>query len=346
MNILDLAHELQLVPKRSSSTNGGEYKSKCPKCQGGKDRFCIWPNQGDSGRYWCRVCDAKGDGIQFCRDFLGMSFHGACQKVQVIPRVKAMAAVTKIFKAEVFSPHESSPVDQSWQKAAKSFVDRSHARLLNEPEAIEFLLKRGINLDTIKKFSLGWNSGDLFDERATWGMVHEIKENGQLKRLWLPKGIVIPSYSNDGDPNCSLLFKIKVRRDNWYNGDSFPKYVEVSGSEQSLSIYGDRSRPVMIVESELDAILIQQEASQLVCCLALGGVGKKPDAVTHAWLKRSRLILLSLDFDDVAKKRCAFWMKLYSNLKLWPCPCAKSPGDAYEVYNVNIFNWVRSGMFF
>ena len=49
------------------------------------------------------------------------------------------------------------------------------------------------------------------------------------------------------------------------------------------------SKPVMIVESELDAMLIQQEASDLVCSVALGGVSKKPDAEVHEWLKQSFL---------------------------------------------------------
>ena len=82
MNILDLVREINLHPKRVSSTNGGEYKSECPKCQAGTDRFCIWPNEGDSGRYWCRVCECNGDGIQFCRDFLGMTFQEACNKFE------------------------------------------------------------------------------------------------------------------------------------------------------------------------------------------------------------------------------------------------------------------------
>ena len=38
---------------------------------------------------------------------------------------------------------------------------------------------------------------------------------------------------------------------------------------------------MIIVESELDAILIQQEASDLVCSIPLGGVSKKPDAKTQ-----------------------------------------------------------------
>ena len=92
-----------------------------------------------------------------------------------------------------------------------------------------------------------------------------------------------------------------------------------------LSLYGDISKPVIIVESELDAILIQQEASDLVCSIALGGVSKKPDTKTHNCLKRASLILLSLDFDDVGKKKYSSWMTLYPNLRPWPAPFCKSP---------------------
>ena len=39
----------------------------------------FWP---EKDRFWCRQCNAQGDGIQFCRDFLGLSFREACVKVQ------------------------------------------------------------------------------------------------------------------------------------------------------------------------------------------------------------------------------------------------------------------------
>jgi hypothetical protein len=31
------------------------------------------------------AANAKGDAIQFCRDFLGLSFHAACLKAQLDP---------------------------------------------------------------------------------------------------------------------------------------------------------------------------------------------------------------------------------------------------------------------
>lgn len=337
MNILDLAQELGLSPKRSASTNNGEFKSKCPRCQAGTDRFCIWPNKGESGRYWCRVCDAAGDGIQFCRDFLGLTFQEACQKLHVTPRLKGITNEIP-FKRPKFTPHIAAPVAQSWQQAAKNFIASSHRKLMNQPDMIELLSKRGFTLETIQRFSLGWNGEDLFEERVKWGMPQEMKENGYLKCQWLPKGIVIPSYAGN-EP-----VKLKIRRNDWVQGDSFPKYVEVSGSKQSPSIFGDMSKPVLIVESELDALLVQQNASHLICCIALGGVSKKPDLEVHEWLKQAPLILLSLDFDEAGKKKYSFWMNLYPNLRPWPAAQAKSLGDAIQFFHMDLLKWLKAGL--
>ena len=60
------------------------------------------------------------------------------------------------------------------------------------------------------------------------------------------------------------------------------------------------------LDAYLDAILIQQEASDLVCSVALGGISKKPDVELHEQLKRTPLILLSLDFDGPGKARYSF----------------------------------------
>lgn len=94
----------------------------------------------------------------------------------------------------------------------------------------------------------------------------------------------------------------------------------------------------MIVDSELDVILVQQSATHLMCCLALRGVSKKPDCEIHEWLKHASMILLSLDFDEVGKKRYAFWMKLYPNLRPWPSPQAKSPGNAAQIFHMDILH--------
>ena len=148
---------------------------------------------------------------------------------------------------------------------------------------------------------------------------------------------------NCGD-ECGL--KIKIRRSNWREDDTFPKYVEVSGSRHCPSVYGDISKPVVIVESEFDAILILQEAIHLVCSVALGGVSKKPDADLHALLEKAPLILLALDFDEAGKTRYRFWMELYSHLHPWPAAYSKSPGDDAALTSpASLLEWVKVGLF-
>jgi phage/plasmid primase-like uncharacterized protein len=68
--------------KHVASTNGGEYAGPCPWC-GGTDRFRVWPNEGETGRYWCRQCQRSGDGIQFLRDVHGITYRDACRMLGV-----------------------------------------------------------------------------------------------------------------------------------------------------------------------------------------------------------------------------------------------------------------------
>jgi len=263
-----------------------------------------------------------------------MTFQEACQKLNFTPSLSN----APLIKRKAFVPNIPFPVTSLWQQAAKRFIASSHKILMAQSKIIEYLSQRGFTLDTIQHFSLGWNSQDLFEERGNWGIPPEINENGYPRRQWLPQGIVIPTYVNH-EP-----MKIKIRRSAWTKEDSLPKYVEISGSSQSLSIYGDKSKPIIIVESELDAMLIQQEAGHLICSLALGGVSKKPDAQTHRWLSLAPLILLSLDFDEAGKKKYAFWMTLYPNLRPWPTPCAKSLGDAITIFSIDVLKWINSGL--
>lgn len=338
MNILDLAKEINLNPKRVANTHGGEYKTSCPGCNEGCDRFCIWPKEGINGKYWCRICGRSGDSIQFCRDFLGLTYLEACRKLNQQPNQKSITKKVCPIKNKNYSPHILPEISKEWQLAALNFVNKSAKDLVGNQDAIYFLQKRGFSEQTINTFKLGWNANTLFAKRTSWGLPGAFKEDGQERKQWLPKGIVIPTFEN-GFP-----IKLKIRRCEWHSKDTMPKYVEISGGLQKPSLYGDSSKPIIIVESELDAILIQQFASDLCCCLALGGVGKKPDKQTDDLLRKSQQILLSLDYDEAGKKEYAFWMRNYSNIHPWPASKGKSPGDSFSLYKVDIKKWVYDGL--
>ena len=83
-NLLDLVADAGagiVLKKVATGARGDEYVGPCPVC-GGTDRFHVWPDQKNGeGSYWCRGCDRAGDAIQFCIDFLGMSFVEAAKYV-------------------------------------------------------------------------------------------------------------------------------------------------------------------------------------------------------------------------------------------------------------------------
>lgn len=333
MNLLELVSELNLVSRRSSVTKGGEYHSACPGC-GGKDRFILWPEQG---RYWCRQCDKKGDTIQFCRDFLGMDYRSACAKAGIEPKKMEVSSYSLPFRQE-FSPEPAGIPSEIWQKKAKEFALLCHDSLLKNDEAIQLLSKRGLSLSTIREFCLGWNPMMYSIPLNEWDLPVSLKEDGKERRLWLPKGIVIPVILN------GAVIKLKIRRNDWHMEDHLPKYVEVSGSMKCPAVYGHMElNTILVVEAELDAILIQQHASDLCCCMAIGGAGKKPDLDSDRLLRRVDRILFSLDFDEAGKKAYKFWRSTYAKLKPWPAPKGKSPGDAC-VDGVDLRHWVESGI--
>jgi DNA primase len=331
MNLIDLASEIELFPKRTASTNGGEYHSACPFCRQGTDRFIIWPVQD---RYWCRTCEKKGDSIQFCRDVFGLDYRSACAKIGV-------KAKTYYFHRSNtqprFLPQLIEPPPGLWQAKVKDFTQHCHQQLLNNPVAMQLLVDRGFQLETISHFLLGWNQCDRFLSLMDWGLPNAFKPDGKEKKLWLPKGIVIPSVGNH-------ITKLKIRRSTWREGDKLPKYVEISGSMKCPSFFGAIAlEPIILVESELDAMLIQQFASDLCCCLAIGGVKKKPDLTADRILGAAQQIWFALDFDRAGKEAFPFWKSMYPSLRPWPAPEGKSPGDALKM-GVDLREWVLIGL--
>lgn len=335
VDLLELANELGFQPKRVALTNGGEYHSPCPLCSG-KDRFIIW---NAKGRYYCRRCECKGDMIQFCRDFLKLSFTESCAKVGIIKsQMQRKRDPSPIME---FTPKIAEEPPVLWQEKASDFINRTYTFLLRNQTALEQVYNRGFTFETIQKFKIGWNSVAQFIPRAIWGIEGECKQDGREAKLWLPNGCVIPTFKE------GRVCKIKIRRSDWQEQDQYPKYVEVYGSMKCLSYYAESKErsdlPIVIVESELDAMLIQQEACDLCACLAIGGATKKPDRHTDQLLWRAPQLLFSLDFDEAGRKAYPFWKNRYEKVKPWPAPNEKSPGDALKA-GVDLRKWVRTGL--
>jgi DNA primase len=326
MGVLFNTKEDGLNPKRVASTKGGEYHSACPAC-GGKDRFIIWDKLN---RYFCRQCRKAGDEVQYYRDFHGLSYLEACQKSGSAPKERT-ALNRSIFQ---FEPQIAKISPLEWREQARSFTLYCQEQLRKDHYALDLLYKRGFSQEIIQQFQLGWNPTSLWLNRSQWGLESE------NKRLWIPRGLLIPTC----DFSTAEPLKLKIRRDEWRNGAKLLKYVEISGSMQSLGVYGyAEGKPIVVVESELDAILLQQFAGDLCCSLALGGASKRPDSESHKLLLKAPTIVFSLDVDAAGSLAYRWWHQMYPRMKLWPPPVGKSPGDAH-LAGIDLRQWLSLGV--
>ena len=332
MTILDIARDLGLELRRVSSAKGGEYSSSCPMC-GGEDRFRIWPEQGEHGKWWCRRCDKKGDDIQLLRDAKGLSFPDACTEVGREVQRKKRAHRPALPKEENLKwpvREVTYPVSE-WKVKAEAFVGWTHRHLLKNKEELKWLRVRGITEKTVRRFKLGWNPEDIYRSRPSWGLP-EIEDN-KKKRLWLPKGLVIP-WNIDGK-----IHRLRVRRP---EGDL--RYYVVPGSGMApMVVVGETKRACVVVESELDAILIAQETGDIISVIALGNSSAHPDKIAKNLLSLTDHIMVSLDFDEAGLKAWWQWKEQYLQAERWPVPEGKDPGEYFKAGG-NIREWILIGL--
>ncbi|MCX5827601.1 MAG: CHC2 zinc finger domain-containing protein [Deltaproteobacteria bacterium] len=333
MTLLALLSQDGFTLTKTATTHGGEYAGLCPWC-GGNDRFRVWPEDRD-GRYWCRGCGKSGDAIQYLREYRGMSYREACELLNITP---AQHQGEHCQERTTFTPKEPAPPPATWVSKATAFLKMARTALWTDAgsEARAFLCGKGLSDDTIKKSGLGWSALDYYRTRESWGLPTELKENGTPKKLWLPSGIVIPCFVDD-----IFLARLRVRRP-----EGKPRYILIPGSDTRPMILNPDMEAVVLVESELDSILLRQEAGDLATIVALGSVSAKPDATTHDLLNRAQIILLALDSDDAGRKSSwSFWNDTYGRkVKRWPPIEGKDPSEAWQ-NGLNVREWIIAGLF-
>lgn len=77
-------------------------------------------------------------------------------------------------------------------------------------------------------------------------------------------------------------------------------------------------------------MLIASQAGGIAGVVALGSVQSKPGTDVYSHLKNAFRVLVALEYDDAGQKAWKWWTENFSNVKLWPVPVGKDPGDAFE----------------
>lgn len=279
---------VDLIGEKLRKVTAAEWAGPCPGC-GGDDRFRVWPG---TGRYWCRGCSAKGDEIQYRRDFLGQTYEEAASAEGKVLRGGGPAGRPPGLTAPRVRVPEIPEVQ--WQRAATAFVVAAHERLWNTPEgkpALELLRARGLSDATLLAADLGYNPEAL-----------------QIAgRWWVEPGVTIPWVVN------GAMAKVNVRL-------TAGGYKALAGSKNSL-YRGDTTNtthPVALVESELDCLSVLQAANDLVVPVATGSNTGARHVEWFAVLALAPLVLVAFDADAAGDKGAAYWLDLPNARRLRP----------------------------
>lgn len=315
MLLNEIATATGVYPKYRAGTHGGEYHSACPAC-GGKDRFVIQPHHRQkncSGRYFCRQCKIFGDSIQFCVKFLGYGFKDALAYLGIPSTHNVVSYLTRLIN---ITPEASitKPPD-AWQKQAAEFIKLSHEILLRQQHILKRLEQRGLPIDAVKRYKIGWCPNNTTYSSVAWGL----PEN--TKNLWFPQGIVIPTLEKE------KVIRIKIRREKHYAEDTYSKYLAISGSMSGLNIIGNQKlNTVIVVESELDGYALHHAVGDIACIIATGSSSKNPDSLSN-FLIKSKPTILIYDDDTAGEKMMQKWLTYYPHLHSCKVPIGKDIGE-------------------
>lgn len=324
-NLLDvIGRDTRL--KRVAATRGGEYAGPCPLC-GGTDRFRVWPNH-EGGRWWCRGCERSGDLVAYLVETGRIDKREAYRR-----RHGAMVApVASVARVAHIERDPATPPNQTWQARAWAFVAQSQAELWSATggRALAWLRGRGLTDTTIKRGGLGYNPRDSWEDRDRWGF----EDAG--KRVWLPRGVVMPWFIGRD------LWRVNIRRP--VRAGEKPKCIGPAGYSQGL-YESDRIRsdkPAILLEGELDALTVLQEAGDLVAPVATGGTISGRRSRWVAKLALCPLVLVAFDNDEHGEDARRWWLDALGNGRYW----RPYWGDANDLHQdgANVRQWVQTGL--
>lgn len=368
MTLLDL-----LQQKATYRRSGSRYVGPCPKC-GGSDSTTRFVTQSGSETGKCFSCGWGCDIIGYLRGIDGMSCREAfahlgrnCERTDcpshdkchgAPARKKSTAATVSVPAApRVDRPEPAAPRTPAelWQTEASQLVDQAHAAILGNRQALQYLSARGLDLAAVKKYRLGWQAGEngkncIFRPRSAWGLQPKQRENSPPSNvLWIPRGITIPTII-DG-----RIDRIRIRRPNGDLGPEDAKYIAIEGGGSHVPSLNPSARAQIAIESDLDALLVDHLAGDIIGAIPLTTVTVMPNGQSDDACRRAVVILVALDFDFPRRNERTGrletpganawqrWQARYPQAERWPVPAGKDPGEAWQA-GVDLREWVLAGL--
>lgn len=327
-----------------------EFHSDCPWC-GGHDRFVTRP---ETGQYSCAIrssgCGRSGDGIDFLREYANMTYQEAVEEL-ALEHVQFADQKPAARRNSRNSSSDAAP-SAKWQESAELILARAERYLwLPKPDArkaLNYLRDRGLKDETIQKARLGCvplrADGSWHQESfEAWGLDPEKLTSKQREKggVRVPDGILM-GYMVGG-----RIWKLEMKRP-W--AETMPK-GQVLGSVDALYNvdalqYGDIA---MMTESVIDCLSVQQEAGDLVACVATGSADKGRSR-WFAELSIARFVLQSFGSDVAGDAGAEFWMQALLRIERWATVLWNDQNDLLQAQLKNetggftLRQWVELGV--
>ena len=221
----------------------------------------------------------------------------------------------------------------AWRAAGLRFLEEAEAVLWSEvgERARAYLHWRGLNDQTLRAWRIGFQPQEgRRDPAERWGFPARTA-NGQPAWVRIPRGIVLPWLLDD------QLWQLKVRT----NRDQ-PKYLAIAGGHPCL--FGAETlvpgQPALLAEGEFDALLLWQEAGDLVGVATLGGCGKRVSVRALRYLLGCPRLLVAYDTDAEGEKGAERLRQLSSRLRRVRLPVGKDV-TAFWQAGGRVRDWVH-----
>lgn len=252
------------------------------------DRWLFWhcpfhddrtPSFGvnrDGKRYFCFGCRKSGNVNTWLKEYRKMNVQGNSTN----------QLVHKPTSTDIQPPNEQ------WQSRARLYIDHWEKMLWSERgrDIRWYLNRRGLNDEILHNFHIGYNPAHFSEWMQPWGLIPKSASD----RVFLSAGVIIP-WNIDG-----TIWKVNIRR---FEQD--PKYLQIRGSQPGLfgaeNMAGKTS--VFLVEGEFDAMLLHQEAGDMMDVGTFGSASIRE--IDFRWISRllsSQRIFIVGDSDKAGRE--------------------------------------------
>ncbi len=280
---------------------GANYKANCPFHHEKTPSFFVSPGRNT---YYCFGCGAKGDIFTFTQEMEGLDFRGALEFL-------APKAGVELKKVSPKTREENDRALLALEVATNYFIEQ----LKKHSDPLQYLLKRGLTIETIEKFKLGFAP-------AGWRNLREhLKSNGFSDTEMLKAGLIKTGEKGNEPYDVfreRIIFPLAESsgRVVGFSGRSLdeeinpPKYLNSPDStyfSKSELLYGlDKAKNEIrqknfsvLVEGQMDLLMSHQGG--VINTVAASGTAVTPRHIERLQ-KISPRILIALDADGAGVK--------------------------------------------